>query len=183
MVGMAGAFDVEREVGRAIKNLLRMVYRLDRRHLSRASKSLRQLAMVSPHDAEIVDALTPEDALHVCAYLERSGLRAGRDYGVYRCGGRYGLAIKRRYAAKAHQILHNLQRMRVVRRIAINILKEWRWRFGKSEGDVYEALNLAYRVALARDKLLEGRCPLCGRRSGVMLKERIKVKTYIIFVC
>jgi hypothetical protein len=76
------------------------------------------------HDAEIVGSLTFEDALLICACLEKPGFRAGGDLWSLSMRARYGLLIKHECLSIAISILQDLQDMRMVWRIASTIPKE-----------------------------------------------------------
>ena len=71
--------------------------------------------------------------------------------------------------------------MRMVWRIASTILREWRYMFGKCGGDVYEALDLAYRVMVMRNRLGDKKCPSCGKVSGTVIKECVNGRSYSIY--
>lgn len=169
------------EVENTIRKILRVIYRINGKHLKLASKSIKGLVKAEIHNMELVDSLTFDDALLVCACLERSGFRADRDYGVYQCGTRYGLVIKHECLPIANPILQDLQSMRIVWRIASTILREWRCMFDKCGGDVYEALDLAYRIMIVRNRLSNKRCPSCGRVSGAMIKGAVHGRSYSIY--
>ncbi|MFQ6081458.1 MAG: hypothetical protein ACE5OW_07320, partial [Candidatus Bathyarchaeia archaeon] len=117
--------NVEFEVENTIRKILRVIYGLAGNHLKLASKSIKGLVEAEIHDMELVDSLAFDDVLFVCACLERAGFRAGRDYGVYRCGVRYGLMIKRECLSITDPVLQDLQGMRIVWRMASTILREW----------------------------------------------------------
>jgi len=173
--------NVEIEVENTIRKLLRVIYRLDDEHSKLASESIKCLVHANILDTELVDSLVFYDALLMCACLERFSFRAGRDYGVYQCGSKYGLMIKHECLLIANSVLQDLQKMRIIRRIASTILKEWRGIFSKCEGDTYEALDLAYEVMAVRNKLSDERCPSCGRASGTIIKEAVRGRTYSIY--
>jgi len=144
---------VEFEIESAIRKIPRAAYRLDDNHLKLTSKSVKSLVKAEAHNMELVDGLTFDDALLVCACLERAGFRAGRDYGVYRCGVRYGLLIKRECLSTVDPMLRDLCGMRIVWRTASTILRERRRMFGKYCGDIYEALELTYMVIVVRNSI------------------------------
>ena len=175
------SLNVESEVENTIRKMLTVIYGLDDGHLKLASKSIKGLVKAEIHDMELVDSLAFDDALLVCACLERFGFRAGGDYGVYQCGVRYGLMIKRECLSIADPVLQDLQGMRMVWRIASTIMREWRCLFGKRGGDVYEALDLAYRVIVVRNRLSNKRCPSCGRVSGARIKGSVHGRSYSIY--
>ncbi|MFQ5821951.1 MAG: hypothetical protein ACE5I5_18330 [Candidatus Heimdallarchaeota archaeon] len=172
---------VEFEVWNTIRKILRVTYGLDGSHLKLVSKFVKGIVKAEIHDMELVDSLAFDDALLVCACLEKFGFRAGRDYGVYQCGASYGLMIKRECLSVVNLILHDLQGMRIVWKIASTILREWRCMFGKCNGDAYEALDLAYRVMVVRNMLTNRRCPSCGRVSGTMIKGAVHGRSYSIY--
>ncbi|MFQ6081215.1 MAG: hypothetical protein ACE5OW_06075 [Candidatus Bathyarchaeia archaeon] len=173
--------NIKLEVENTILKILKGIYGLDGKHLELASKSIKGLVKAEIHDIELVDSLAFDDALLVCACLEKFGFRAGRDYGVYECGARYGLMIKRECSSITDLVLQDLQAMRMVWRIASTILREWRCMFGKCVGDVYDALDLAYRVIVVRNRLSNGKCPSCGRISGTIIKGAVHGRSYSIY--
>jgi hypothetical protein len=174
--------NVEFEVENAIRKMLKVIYGLCNSHLELASKSIKCTVKDEAHDMDIVDSLALHDALLLCSCLEKFGFKAGTDYGVYQCGARYGLTIKRGCLLIVNPILQDLQRMRIVWRIASTILREWRYMFGKCGGDVYEALNLAYEVMAERNRLSDKRCPSCGKTSGTTIKEGVHGRSYSIYI-
>jgi len=127
--------NVEIEVENTIRKLLRVIYRLDDEHSKLASESIKCIVQANILDTELVDSLAFDDALLICASLERFSFRAGRDYGVYQCGSKYGLMIKHECLVVANIVLQDLQKMRIIWRIASTILKEWRGIFSKCKGD------------------------------------------------
>jgi len=161
--------------------MLKVIYRLYNSHLELASKSIKGLVKAEAHDMDIVDSLALHDALLLCSRLEKFGFKAGTDYGVYQCGARYGLMIKRGCSLIVNPILKDLQSMKMVWRIASTILREWRYMFGKCGGDVYEALDLAYRVMAMRNRLSDKKCPSCGKVSGTIIKEAVHGRSYSIY--
>jgi len=173
--------NIKFEVDDTIRKILRVIYGLDDGHLELASKSIMGLVKAEICNMELVDSLAFDDALLVCACLERAGFRAGRDYGVYQCGAKYGLMIKRECLLIADPVLQDLQAMRMVWRIASTILKEWRWMFSKCGGDVYETLDLAYKVMVERNRLSNKKCPSCGRVSGTTIKGAVHGRSYSIY--
>lgn len=173
--------NIKFEVEDTIRKILRVIYGFDDSHLELASKSVMGLVKAEIYDTELVDSLTFDDASLVCACLEKSGFRDGRDYGVYQCGARYGIMIKRGCSSIADHLLQDLQGMRIVWRIASTILREWRYIFDKCSGDVYEALYLAYRVIVMRNRLSNRRCPSYGRISGAIVKGAVHGRSYSIY--
>ncbi|PIX32065.1 hypothetical protein COZ60_01155 [Candidatus Bathyarchaeota archaeon CG_4_8_14_3_um_filter_42_8] len=173
--------NVEFKVENTIRKMLKVIYGLCNSHLELASKSIKGLVKAEAHDMDIVDSLALHDALLLCSRLEKFGFKAGTDYGVYQCGARYGLMIKRGCSLIVNPILKDLQSMRMVWRIASTILREWRYMFGKCGGDVYEALDLAYRVMVMRNRLSDKKCPSCGKVSGTIIKEAVHGRDYSIY--
>jgi len=173
--------NAEFEVENTIRKMLKVIYGLGNNHLELALKSLKGLVKAEAHDMDIVDSLALHDALLLCSRLKKFGFKAGTDYGVYQCGAKYGLMIKRGCLLIVNPILQDLQSMRMVWRIASTILREWRYMFGKYGGDVYEALDLAYRVMVMRNRLGDKKCPSCGKVSGTIIKECVHGRSYSIY--
>jgi hypothetical protein len=173
--------DVEFEVENTVSKMLNVIYGLRNSSLELASKSIKSLSGAEAHDMDIVDSLALNDALLLCSRLEKFGFKAGTDYGVYQCGARYGLMIRRGCLSIVNPVLKDLQSMRTVWRTASSVLREWRYMFGKCGGDVYEALDLAYRVMVMRNRLSDKKCPSCGKVSGTIIKEAVHGKDYSIY--
>lgn len=178
---MYAMLNVEFEVENIIRKILGVIYGLDRKHLELGQRSVKSVVEAEIHDIELVDSLAFDDALLVCACLERFGFRACRDYGVYQCGAKYGLIIKRECLSAVNPILQDLQCTRIIWKIASTILREWRCMFGKCSGDIYEALNLAYRIMVVRNMLTNRKCPSCGRVAGTVIKEAVHGRSYRIY--
>lgn len=174
--------DVEFEVENTIRKMLRAIYGVCNNHLELNSKLIRGLIKAERNDMDIVDCLAFHDVLLLCSRLEKFGFKAGTDYGVYQCGARYGLMVKRRCLSIVKPMLQDLQSIKIVWRIALTILKEWRHMFGKRNGDVYEALDLAYKVMAERNRLSDKMCPSCGKTGGTIIKEAIHGRSYIIYI-
>ncbi|MHA1632425.1 MAG: hypothetical protein ACTSXC_06420 [Candidatus Freyarchaeota archaeon] len=161
--------------------LLMLVHRISIDHFRRATRSIKYDVKVKRCDVEFLDSLSYDEALLVCAYMEKMGFRAGRHYDVYRCGARYGLAIRRSCYAKAIPLIRDLGKAKCICAIALKILKHWRGKTGKVSGDIYEALDAAFRISRVRDRLFSSVCPNCGGH-GVMARESIQGDSYIIYV-
>jgi hypothetical protein len=174
-------YRLELDVYKKFNRLMMMVHGVSQEFVTRAARFMGRPVDVRACDVELLDSISHDEGLLVCAYLEKRGFRAGRDFGVYRCGSLYGLAIKRDCCAKTSSLIRETRRAGVVCAIASNILKNWRNSFGRRLGDVYEAVNAAYKVSKVRDKLFSSKCPNCGGQ-GVMAKEYVQGENYIIFV-
>jgi len=94
-------YKLEFEVRKKFNMLLMLVHRVSIDHIRRAARFMERDVKVKWFDVEFLDSLSYDEALLVCAYMEKMGFKAGRDYGVYRCCTRYGLAIRRYCYAKA----------------------------------------------------------------------------------
>jgi len=171
---------VKVEIGSALRKILKLAYGLEKNHLKAAIKAIKYLVNVDVQDAEIIDDLSFDDAVFICANLEKAGFKAGYDYGVYLCGFNYGLIFSDKCLKLVKRALTVLAKIKVVRIISLRILKEWRHKFGKRIGDVYEALDMAYRVVIERDKLNYKKCPNCGSISGAIIKEYIQEGNYVL---
>jgi hypothetical protein len=169
------------EVCKKFNRLLMLAYRVSVDHVRRASILVSRTVNFRGFGAEFLDSLSYDEALLVCAFMEREGFKAGRDYGVYRCGARYGLAIRRDCYAKAIPLIRDLKCARTVCEIASKILESWRCKSGKASRDVYEAVDAAFRVSRVRDRLFGSACPTCGGH-GVMAEEHIQGDSYVIYV-
>ena len=137
--------NAEFEVENTIRKMLNVIYGLGNSHLELALKSIKGLVKAEAHNMDIVDSLALHDALLLCSRLEKFGFKAGTDYGVYQCGAKYGLMIKRGCSLIVNPILKDLQSMRMIGRIASTILREWRYMFGKCGGDACEVEPLCHR--------------------------------------
>lgn len=175
------AYGISLEVRGASQELLRMMYLLDDGSMEEAREALS-----SPRQClsacDLVDCLPFDEALLVCALLLRRGLRHGVDFGVYRCGLSYGVMLGREASRVAASLIQDLQSVRVIQRIATGILRRWRSSYGRREGDVYEALELASKAVAERSRLSSGRCPWCGGSSGVEVREALHGRSYVISV-
>ncbi len=169
------------EVEDKLRRMLQLVHQLGRRHIRSASEAVENLKGARIFGGEVIDGLNFEDAILFCAYLERHGLRAGRDYGVYQCGSKFGVSLDARHLPIARPMIRDLHMMKVVRRIASQILMEWRVKFGKRPGDAYEAVDFANRIVDARNKLSYKKCPACGRFSGAAIKGSLQGDSYILY--
>jgi len=174
-------YKLEFEVCKKFNKLLMLVHRVSIDHVRRAARFMERDVKVKGCNVEFLDSLSYDEALLVCAYMEKAGFRAGRDYGVYRCGARYSLAIRRDCYAKAIPLTRDLGKAKCVCAIALNILEHWRSKMGKASGDVYEAVDAAFRVSRVRDRLFSSICPNCGGH-GVMAREGIQGDSYFIYV-
>jgi len=173
-------YSLEVEVGKGFFELLRIAYGISQEHVKSASICVQRLIYMERGDVEFVDGLGFDEAVLFCAYLERNGFRAGRDYGVLRLNRIYGVALREKCLHLVKPILRKVRKARTICRIASNILMVWRGGGGKRLGDVYDAVDWAYRISLARDKLFSGRCPRCGG-SGVKVNENMQGDKYIIY--
>jgi len=173
-------YKLEFEVYKKFNRLLMLVHRVSIDHVRRAAKFMERDVNVKGCNFEFLDSLSYDEALMVCAYMEKTGFRAGRDYGFYRCGARYCLAIRRDCYAKAIPLARDLGRAKCVCAIALNILKHWS-KMGRTSGDVYQAIDAAFRVSRVRDRLFSSICPNCGGQ-GAMAKECIQGGCYVIYV-
>ena len=172
-------YRLEFEVGRRFFELLRIAYGISQEHVRRASTCVQRLIYMERGDVEFIDGLGYDEAVLLCAYLERNGFRAGRDYGVCRLNSLYGVALKDRCLQAVKPLHRRVRKAGTVCRVASNILTEWRFREGKRMGDVYEAVDWAYRICSARERLFSVRCPRCGG-SGVKVRETIREDKYVI---
>jgi len=172
---------VSLEVEDKLRRMLRLFHRLERRHLDRATEAVSSLITAEIPRNEVVDGLSFDDAVLLCACLERYGLKAGRDYGVYQCGTGFGISINPRYLPIIRPMIRDLRTMRIVGKIAVEILSTWRKEYGKRLGDVYEALDFAHRIVEERNRLSHKRCPACGRFSGAVIKGVLRGDFYIIY--
>ncbi|MEM3463772.1 MAG: hypothetical protein QXL91_02820 [Candidatus Bathyarchaeia archaeon] len=174
-------YRLEFEAAKRFFKLLRVVFRVSKENVKRASTSVQRLVYMRSEDFELLDDLCFDEAVLLCAFLEKWGFKAGRDYGVYRLNRLYGLALKEGCLQAVKPLLRELRMAGTVCRIASNILKHWRGGAGRKPGDAYEAVDWAYRISSARDRLFTDRCPHCGGSGGVMLKEHFQGEKYIIY--
>lgn len=171
----------EREVAKALTNIVMTIYGLKEKHFNSSLEALKMLVNCRLEDENFVDALSFREAVILCALLEKCDFKAGRDYGVYRCGAAYGLVVKSECMATINFAIRKLRALTVVHGLAVTILQKWRSEFGSSTGDVYEALDLAYKVLLVRNKLSQ-KCPACGRLSRAIVKECLNHENYYVYV-
>lgn len=169
------------EAGRKFFELLMVVHRISRGHIRRASTIVGRSVPMRGGDAELVDYLSFDEAVLLCACLEGDGFKAGRDYGVYRLNRLYGLALKKGCFHAVKPVLREVRKAGTVCKIASNILNHWRITVGLKPGDAYEAVDWAFRISRERDRLFSGRCPYCGGSGGVMAKEDMQDNKYVIY--
>jgi len=158
---------------------------LSSREVEEASRRLATRARPRPsfRPELVVDYLSPFEASVVVALLERMGARWSTDFEVVSEGSRYALAARRaRAVEEALRGLDRLRELSYVKPYAVRILKEWRARRGVVEGDVDEALDLAYEVFRLREEAVSRRCPRCGRESAVRVRERASRGSFTIII-
>jgi hypothetical protein len=168
------------KLSRVSFELLRIVHGVSQEHVRRASACVQRLVYIKG-GVELLDDLCFDEAVLLCAYLEKRGFKACRDYGVYRLSRLYGLALRDECFRVIKPMLRELRRAGTVCRIASNILKHWRGGVGRKHGDAYNAVDWAYRISSARDRLFSGRYPYCGGSGGLMVREDVQGDKYLIY--
>lgn len=72
-------YRVKFEAGRRFVDLLRVVYRVSQEHVKRASTCVQRLVYVKGGGFKLLGDLCFNEAVLLCAFLEKSGFKAGRE--------------------------------------------------------------------------------------------------------
>ncbi|RLF16337.1 MAG: hypothetical protein DRJ97_01170 [Thermoprotei archaeon] len=172
------------EVEERFKRMASLALGLSPRDVEEASKRLINVNPRPPRRLGlIVDYLDPFEASIVLALLERGGARRFTDFELVPVGERFILAARRsKPVEEALKKLDKLKELSYVKPYAVRVLKEWRAKTGVREGDVDEALDVAYAILEAREKAVSKKCPRCGKESAVRVYERVRDGLFVIIV-
>jgi len=173
------------EVEDRFRKLSAIALGLDLRELEEASAMFiggKRRLPVKPN--LVVDYLDLFEASLIASSLKKKGLRLDEAFTLIPEGegSRFILVAKAcREVEEAVSKLDKVRELGYAKPIALRILKEWRARSGRREGDVDEALHLAMEVMKAKEEALSKRCPRCGGAVARVV-ERARGEVFVVTI-